>query len=215
MRTLTQNLIDRKNLQFADQPWIWLYRLVADQTTSATTVFQLTSSDEEVTFDGLTYYPFDITHTVITSTEEGDLPEIQVVLNNISREVGAHLEIGDGFIGHECTITLVHKAHLATAADKVVIPLEVRSAVADDDAVALALALPNLYDAVFPADIITRNRCRWVYKGDGCKSRSVKTTCGHHVDDCIVRGDDHVTQGLPRIHPRRFGGAPGLVGARR
>lgn len=198
------------------EPFLYLYELVADQTVSATTKFRLVMQPQQVVYDGKTYYPFPITHSDITLDSEGSMPETEVTLSNVSRELPRYLEVGFGFLGLPAQIIEVSRASL-TAANSVTRSYVITSAHHDDESVTLRLETEEPHRIRAADRVYNRTRCRHRY-GDGLCGFVLHSglpanlqTCAKDLPACIARGDYEVSIGRARMHPRQFGGFPMII----
>lgn len=61
-----------------------------------------------------------------------------------------------------------------------------------------------------PKQLITPDFCRWRYRGPGCFYIGDLPSCAKTLEDCEAHGADELENSLPVIHPRQFGGFPGV-----
>lgn len=220
--TLHQNLIDRTKKVHATSPWLWLWYLEVDVTTSATTVLRVVRYPQEITYDGKTFYPFPVTWNEYTEEGEANLPRLQLTLKNASRLVARQLHTGQGFIGNSVVLTVIpHDIHTDTPGEGdppfwLTRTFHVVEAAITRDDVVLSLELPNFYERKYPEARYNPNRCRFRFglTGQGCpyvlSSAAAYTTCGKTLDECKDRGTDMTARGFPSgLLPDRFGGFPG------
>lgn len=215
MRTLTTELRgETRKLQQAN-PWHELWRIQVDSTTSATTWVALTNqnADAPIVFDSVTYYPFNIRRTGISSDVHGNLPSTSLLISNVSRESAKWAEIGAGFDGRPVELRKVHSAHLGSSTHAITFLFTVYRVSLSAETLQLELRSLPLFDVQVPQDRFSESRCAWVYKGPRCRYNGTLTTCDHTLDGangCIVHGDDEVSRGLPSVHPQFFGAFPGI-----
>jgi phage-related protein len=216
MKTLSANLRALTKKLHGTSPWLFLYEIEADVTTTARTLFRLVPYPEQVTFAGTTYHPFPITHDVTELVADGSLPTVQLTLSNASRELPRYLEIGRGMLGNSVTITLINRQHLASASDGLVMRYRVIGASMSDESLVFRLDVPSPHRQSIPTDVAMRDRCGWQYGSTECGFVLTATTpaqflvCPKTVAACTERGNHEVNQGRGRLHPRRFGGFPAL-----
>jgi len=209
MRSLGANLIARKNEQHGSDAWLWLVEVTLSRTTAATVVLRLTSFGEPITFAGQTYRPFPFQIAPIEQDDAGKLPEVILSLSNATREAAQVVAIGNGMIGRQVEVKLVHRAHLGTG-EHLPVTFEVRDISLDDQSVAVRLGLPNYLEEQWPFDQLTRERCRWIYRDPlTCAYNGSLGACPKTLAACAERGDDEITSAKPVMHVRLFGGFPG------
>lgn len=222
--TLHQNLIDSTKEVHQTDPWLWLWYLEVDVTTSATTVLRVCRYPQEITYPvgGKTFYPFPVTWTEYTEEGEANLPRLQLTLKNASRLIARQLHKGQGFIGNLVQLTLVpHDLHTIApvpedAPRAIARNFHVVEAALDRQDVVLTLELPNFYERQYPEARYTPNRCRFRFGlfGGGCpyvlSTAAGHTTCDKTLAQCEIRGLDMKSRGYPAgLLPERFGGFPG------
>lgn len=209
------------------QPWIWLWDLEIQRrdATLPAVVLRMTSTDHEVEWPPaatapprLTWYPVAFSQTPIESSQQGDLPHVDLALDNTARMLMRHLHSGNGFEGNRATLFLVHESSLASP----VYPdhefqqwdFTIAQAMASETMISFRLEQPNYFEARLPGDRFSADRCRLKFGGPECgypiTPVAAFTTCPKTVAACIERGDDEAFRRLPRLHPKRFGGFPGI-----
>lgn len=209
-------------------PLVWLVELELAQarrtggTVTAATVFRASSYHTDVTWpvaspDAATWYPFPFSFTPIEQNQEGDLPQLDLSVDNCTRVLMPFLHAGAGMEGNRCTINLVPASALATAYPNHVFQtwdMRVAGCFATAEAVTFRLERANFLSRNVPVDRFTAARCRWGFGSAECgyviNSVAAYTTCPKTLSACIARGNDHAARRLPVIHPRRFGGFPGI-----
>lgn len=207
--------------------WIWLWDLEIQRrnATLPPVVLRLTSTPQPVEWPPagtapprLTWYPMAFSHDAIATSGEGDLVSVDLTIDNTTRTLMPAMHSGDGFEGNRATLYLVHESALATPTypdhefqrwDFVIV-----EASANDDAITLRLEQPNFMDVRMPPARFVAHRCRLQFGGPECgypiTAAAAFTTCPKDVDACTARGDDEVARRLPRLHPQRYGGFPGI-----
>lgn len=166
----------------------------------------------------VTYWePFNFELSSMRETSEGDLPTVQLTIDNSARTLMRMLHDGDGLEGNEVQIHLVPRGALALEYpdhEGRTWKMQIASASADDRVVTFKLERANFFTRSAPQDRFSARRCRWVFGGAECgyvqNGFAGYTTCGKTFADCVARGADMQLRGLPKIHPKRFGGFPGI-----
>jgi len=175
--------------------------------------FRITSHNEQVTVDGKTYRPFPVIHEAIAGDSAGNLPQLTLSLSNVSRELDYYIETGKGLSGNRVEMRVYNRA-AAAPSDLVAFTFEIAGVALSDTVVTARLQLPSFLRYQIPAELFVRGRCRWAYKGEQCAYRGPIADCDKTLfgtNGCNVHGIDEESRGLPRLHPRRFGGFPGLL----
>jgi phage-related protein len=212
----------------ARAPWVWLWDLEVERRTKTLppVVFLFNSTERELLWPptsggaapARTFYPFPFDQTEIEQTQEGDLPALDLALDNTARTLMRYLHSGRGFEGNRATLYLTHADALLAPVypneQAIRFDFVVASAVASETSVTLRLEQPNFFQVRVPADRFVARRCRWKFGSPECgypvTAVAAFTDCNKTIDDCIERGEDEAFRRLPVLHPRRFGGFPGI-----
>lgn len=204
--------------------WVWLWDLELEKRTATVppVVFLFNSTADTIDWppgpSARTYHPFPFDLSDIEQTNEGDLPTLDLVVDNTARTLMRYLHSGAGFEGNRATLYLTNQAGLADADEHLRFEFVVASAVASVESVTLRLEQPNFFSVRAPASRFVARRCRWKFGSPECgypiTTAAAFTTCGKTIDDCIERGQDEAFRRLPVLHPRRFGGFPGIPAQR-
>jgi lambda family phage minor tail protein L len=222
---MTQPLTDltlARSRQLADEyPWVWLYEV--EVPTNPSTRYRLTNYDRNFEYGtdssgvSLVYEPFPIVQSPVTQSSEGDLPQIQLQVSNESLLVRTVLEDHDGLVGQPIVIKLVHVLQQSDPSAALRFDGQIVSCKATYDRVAWNVSALNLTQAVLPGRRYIRDHCRWRYGDARCgydlnngTLSAAKPSCLKTQADCEAHGDAEVAAGLPRLHPARFGGWPGI-----
>tara|TARA_Y100001973_G_C5170562_1_gene318770 strand:- start:897 stop:1595 length:699 start_codon:yes stop_codon:yes gene_type:complete len=167
--------------------------------------------------DNRTWSPFNFAISTIESNGEGDLPSLQLTVENVGRVLMPTLHSGQALEGNPVSIYLVPRSGIAIAHPNHEYQqwdFEISTIQADSETVSLRLERVNFFSKVVPQDRFTARRCRWKFGSENCgyviNSNAAFTECPKTLAACIARGEDHKTRGLPCLHPRRFGGFPGI-----
>jgi hypothetical protein len=211
-----------------DRPLIWLVELeVAKPYKSGATVVpsqvvRMTSYKDVVEWPFLfgvfpTFEPYSFTISPIESNSEGDLPQIDLSIDNAARTLMRYLHEAQGCEGNYCKIWLVSESGLEIPhpdGEELLWNFNVSAASANSDVVTFRLEKANFFSRSSPQDRFVAGRCRWQFGGRECgyviNAVAAYSSCPKDLDSCINRGLDHANRGLPVLHPRRFGGFPGI-----
>lgn len=204
--------VESGKLHSAD-PWVELWQI----RINSTQVFYACGHPTAVTFNGITYNPYWIERTNDERDTHGTIPILKVSVGNLDSEVSAFLQAGD-LLGQTVVRQLVQLGLTGDVNSYVEDRWKILDAELVEFAVIFRLGLTNPLELPFPRRRIQRNRCDFVYGGTLCGyniSRSgALATCDKTFDGtagCIAHGDDEAAAGIPRDHPRNFGGEPGLA----
>jgi len=164
------------------------------------------------------WQPFNFDISPMEETSEGDLPTVQLSVDNTGRVLMPTLHAGDALEGNPVTMYLVPRSALATAYTYhqfQKFEFTIASAPADSESVTLKLERANFYPRRAPQERFGASRCRWQLGDRGTCGYVINqfaafTTCNKTIVNCAARGEDHAARGLPVLHPGRFGGFPGI-----
>lgn len=226
VQTIPPNMAAQAEQPAQTSSWVWLLYIVAEDADPPTipqaTVFRLTTYPQPVDWPtgiapAITWYPFPFEVGDLEYSGEGDLPQLDVVLSNVSRWPMRYLHQHAGLVGRAVQLFLVTEAGLAIAYpnhESLAWNFRIVGSSANGDSVTLRLAMPNFWTRKAPQDRYIASRCRWQFGSTECgfvvNAASGFTDCAKTLADCAARGDDEYTRGLPRLHPKRFGGVPGV-----
>jgi phage-related protein len=97
-------LIAKNNLE-QDSPWLFLFDIEIDETTT----LHLVNYPEAVVWNTITYTPYYLRMEPQKEQADGSMPQIKVMVSNVTREVESLLDANSGMRGKSVTITMVHK----------------------------------------------------------------------------------------------------------
>lgn len=210
-RTLTTDLVTEKNKLHQTSPWIWLLEVAISDSSS----IRIASYQQNVAFNGDTYYAFPFTVGAFRQSGEGQTPTLSLTVPNVTREIQVLLDANDGLSRRKVWVRLVHADYLADGDAKIEDRFTVQQAVATAEAVSFTLGRTDLTTAQVPKRRYVRSYCTLVYEGEACGySTGLLSSCDHTLNGkrgCIVHGDTDVAAGYTRKHPRRFGGCPNIA----
>lgn len=211
MRTISPPLLQQMRKSETTEPWLFLYEITVNDDGD---VFRFVNFAESVTWDGKTFAPFPVSHGEVRSDADGTLPALDVTVSNITQEVEQVMDENAGLTGRYVTIYLVHKDQLAEPEPATSLRLRVGSSTYDNRAATFKLVTPVLTNAAHPPARYMRTRCRWVYKSPECGYVGTLATCDKTLSGptgCVFHGEDDATNGRTVLHPKRFGGQPGIA----
>lgn len=196
----------------------WLYSITIPSDPPE--VLRLVRNSETVNYRGADYFPFPIAHEPTKKQNSAGLPLMQLSVSNVTREIIAKLEAHDGLIGQLVTVSLVSETQLGTSGA----PLAEDSAKivnvsVDTSAANFTLGTSDIYNRSVPKLRVTRYSCRHQYQDAAC-GYSLPTTSPYYLptcdktldgaNGCRAHGISYESEGIPPIHPLRFGGFPGV-----
>lgn len=226
--TLPQSFLQEIERPWGTNPLIWLLELevvrpsVGDSGAIPAILLRICNHHEPITWPvgspaGEVWYPFNFSFTPIAQSQDGDLPQIDLSIDNTARTLMRYLHDGDGCEGNYARLILVPANGLSIAYpnhESQQWDLRVSGCLANDEAATFRLERANFFTRTSPQDRFVASRCRWGYGSRECGAVVNETAsfqrCPKTVDACAEIGEDHRSRGLPVLHPERFGGFPGL-----
>lgn len=195
-----------KNKLASSEPHIALTQITFATGEFAGKILRLCLNNENVVWPssgGHTYigFPFDI--DTLGQQKAGELPRVTLRVGNASRVMSYYIERGNGGIGAEVILRVVHNAHLDITTPIIELNYECRNAntTADGKWAVFNLGAPNAYRKKIPRDRLSKRYCRHaVFGGAYCKyPYAAGNTCNRTYEQCRNYGNLN-----------NFGGAPGL-----
>lgn len=222
--TISANHHVELNKLSSTSPWIWLFEMRHSETEA----YRVTPYTRQVTFGGNIFYPAWVAIGEIPKSSDGDNATLAVTVRDPSRELQTVLDENEGFTDRVLLIQLAHSDHLADGAAFAETFRVVSTAVTWEGATFTCGAY-DLFASKVPRNLFLRSKCRWTYRS---ASGAITEECGYQEitqgaglatcdktlsgpNGCIVHGQDEVANGFERLHPRRFGGFPGIPANRR
>lgn len=228
---LPQSFIDATERPQASDPLLWFMNLLIDPGSDERPpiVLRICDGSERIEWpkdnlnnqgepDPLFWDPFPFSFTPMEQTQEGDLSEIDLSVDNTARMLMPWLHASDGLDGNAATLFLVpknsldisHPNHQFQRFD-----LEVAGAAATNEAVTFRLAKPNWFSISSPTDRYIPSRCRHPYASDACgyvlNALAAHPRCNKTFENCVERAADMDVRGLPPVLPGNYGGHPGVA----
>lgn len=208
-----------------DAPYVRLIEVTLPTTPKV--VYRIANFDRAVSFDqtsagaALTYSPFPVAVGDFTDTKSGDLPQVQVGISNVTRELSTNVDQYLGLTGETVRILTVNGAALGDNQARLLFVGKIIACEADEKTILFTLGQPSLTRAAFPARRYL-TKCSVVRFGDadcgypipGSPTNAIGggfDFCPRTVSACKDRGLDEVARGLVQLHTKRFDGFPGIA----
>lgn len=203
-----QSLIQQPHQSTA---WLWCWEITLDSTTVSTPTVAIVNNPTAVVVDGITFNPLPIIHTAITENAYGDLPQLEVQIDNTSKFLASYVEDADGFLERECTLRLTNEDDLSNF---ITYNFLVKECSITLEAAVLRLEVDNWFERVVPKDSYQIHRCRHQFGSARCgylvSATGAYSDCDQSIQQCIERGDDMRSRNLGQGPPRSFGGFLGI-----
>lgn len=198
MRNPNNTFLTEKDKQ-ENQP-IYLYTVV-DYDGSSTDL-NYASNPTDVTFDGITYGKFPITHENIKENKQGEIDKIRVTLANVSRLIQGYLELYD-FRSKKVKIKTVWANHLDDPDAYIEDIFYIDSYTADQNNVVFNLSSKfDITGLTLPSRKFSRNYCRWKFKSTECGYSGGETECNKTLSRCKQLSNSKRFGGFPSVPTR-------------
>lgn len=197
--------------------WLWELRLQEQSFPGTNLYANLVANPEPVTVGSTTFWPWPLSCSTIEQSANGDLPSLQLSIDNRTRWLMPYMHEHDGMAGKQVKLWLVNAQALpGSLASTFSMRWRIASSEANAEAILCRLELPNLFTLRFPVDRYRADRCDVVRFGDSrCgyirNDVAAFTNCPRTPTACEDRGADERARRIPVVHPMRFGGFRGVA----
>lgn len=213
-RSLSASLKTAKNLLQGSDGWLVLFEI---QVTTIERLY-LVNNEEEISFAGQIYRPFPVGFEVMEETSTGDLPVVNLVVGNVSREIQGFMEHRNGLLDCPVIMRIVHTSDLEDSASVLTNTFTVRASSISEEGASFRLSQHPFLAVAFPHQRFQRSRCRFAFKGTECgwqvsSASQDSATCDKSLNGpngCTYQGSLYTAAGSTAIHPGRYGGFPGI-----
>ncbi len=207
----------KKNAVSSTTGWIWLLELNVDGVNALRIACNY---DAVVTFNGYTWYPYEVEIGEQRDDQDGRINEVDIHLCNVGLLAMPYAELGQVFNNY-AKLIIVHEDTLGDATAKMETRVVVDAISGDAEKCILTCSLETPLKAQFPAERFFRTRCRFLPEYGSATGRcgydktlsGALATCDGSLDGangCRAHGANESTYGRPVNHPKRFGGFPGI-----
>jgi lambda family phage minor tail protein L len=199
VRDLTANQITQKNLLQATSPWLALF----DVEIETGTTLYLTPNPASVAYGGNTYVPFAMEYALSQEDAQGQLGEMKISIQNVTREFAAYMETHTGLRGVRVIYREVHSAYLADPPAREEEYEVTASQLIGQQWAEFTLGHERTLTHQIPGRRFYRDACTWTYKSAQCGYVGPLGTCSKTLEG---------PNGC-RVHHNveRFGGFPQMV----
>lgn len=236
---LTAALTTSKNETNSIIPKLWLFRLQVSATDALLLTSNsedvTTWEGDAAPFTETLYNSFPIGDPKFESSQDGQLVSMEITASTVSREIIEYLDTTD-ITGLEARVRLIDNANLGDVNNATPFFRDLKYYILglkwNNKNAIIEVGHFSLLQKRSPRDCFNRNRCRHRFGSLGCGSTIGITgtatgsfngydvslvsrdNCDNGlatVNGCEAHGALEKALGLPVIHPRRFGGFPGIV----
>lgn len=200
MREIDSTFTQEKNKK-ENQP-IFLYTIYDYDGEGSNLYFA--GCDVDITYDGVLYTRFPITHEHIGENTKGEIDTVKVTVSNVSRLIQAYLEAND-FRGRKVTIMQVWLNKLDDPDASITDTYYVDSYVADQNNASFTLTSKfDVLDLELPARKYSRNYCGFKFKDIECGYSGSETECNKTLQRCRELSNQLRFGGFPSVPSKRI-----------
>jgi len=196
-------------------PWLLLWELQLSEQER----MYLVNNEQPFTFEGNVYRPYPVALEVLEESLGGDLPGLNVVVSNVTRELSALLQHRRGLLDRTVYLRIVSAAHPEEPALRH--RFTIRSSSVDQGQAIFRLSQLPLVDITIPYRTFLRSSCHHQFRGPACgwahpslpPGVQDSTSCSKRLNGpngCVAHGALYAAAGQPSQWPARFGGFPGI-----
>lgn len=196
-------------------PWLLLWEL---QVSSLERLY-LVNNEEPFVYEGATYRPFPVTLEQIGENLQGEIPGVNLVVSNITREVQAFLQHRRGLLDRTVILRIVN----ANYPDEPALRhrFTIYSSSSTDEVATSTLSQLPFFSISLPYRTFQRASCHADFRKAGCgwafpslpPGVQNSTSCSKRMDGpngCVAHGLLYAAAGLPNLWPARIGAFPGI-----
>lgn len=203
MRNLDANFIEQKNA-LTKKP-IYLYTVYEYNGVNN---LYFAAYAEDVTFAGIKYTRFPITHEAIGENVNGEINTVQITLSGVSLLIRSYLKNYD-FHRKKVSIKQVFQDTLGDSNAYKEDIFYIDSYKSDYEQVSFTLSTRvDILCAKIPGQVYTRNSCIWLkttgFKGAQCGYTGEETTCNGTLARCKELGNSSRYGAFPSIPAEGF-----------
>lgn len=189
-KSLPAALVIQKNKVSSTAPWLILLEidLVNPTTGAVDQTTRLAHNQENVVWNGNTYWAFPFTLDQSNDNSNGEIPKLTLSVSNVTQLLQADVEQYSGGMGSTVTLTVVHTGSLDSVSPEMQRQYEVLSCTSTADMIAFDLGAPNPMRRRFPLNRYMPGHCYWPYKGAECRYSGSSSACSRTYNDCVAHG---------------------------
>jgi lambda family phage minor tail protein L len=195
MKKLPANIVLEKNKLAQNSAWLILLHINIESNH-----FYLVRNNESITYSGQQYDPFAFELDVTKQESKGKIPTVNLNVSNVTRIFANVLELYDGGVGAEVTLTVVNSELLSENYAELEITYDVLATEVNEEWVSFTLGAPNPLRQRYPKYRYISGHCNWQFKSTECGYSGDDTVCARTLDDCQTKENSE-----------RYGGFLGLM----
>jgi lambda family phage minor tail protein L len=199
MLNLSSAAITEKNKLASDGVWLVLLEI----RLPSTEVIRVVRNNQDIVWPasgGNTYAAFPFEIDTLSDLKPGEVPSLAIKVSNVTRALTPYLESGQGGVGAEVYLRVVHSEHLDITDPEIELVFKCVGCSADSMWATFELGASNPYSRRFPGNRILKNFCRYKrFKGPRCGYSGGATTCDRSLKRCRELGNSTRYGGFPVV----------------
>jgi len=199
VRVLSSNLNRENSKLSTSSAWVVLFELRVGAT--AADYIRYAANNADVVFGGYTYLKSNLKVDSVRATSKGELPSLNVSVENVSLGLNSSLESYDGFVDYDVAVYRVNSAYLAEDYTALTTVYSIMAVEEDEEWITFTLGGVNPLRKRYPSRRFLPQHCNWAefFKGVECKYTGAEEICDGSYKRCKDLGNT-----------LNFGGYPGL-----
>lgn len=184
MLNLSSAAITEKNRLAGGGVWLVLMEI---NLLSGTEICVVRNNEDVVwpAAGGKTYAAFPFEIDTLSDIKPGEVPSLAIRVSNVTRALTPYLESGQGGVGAEVFLRVVHSEHLDITDPEIELVFTCTGCTVDSQWATFNLGASNPYSRRFPGNRILKNFCRYKeFKGPRCSYSGAATTCDRSLKNC-------------------------------
>jgi phage-related protein len=191
MKKLPASLVLEKNKLSQNSAWLILLHINIQDNHE-----YLVRNNESVIFGGQTYDPFAFELDATKQESKGKIPTVSLSVSNVTRLFANLLELYDGGVGAEVTITIVNSELLTENYSELEITYDVLATEVTEEWVIFTLGAPNPLRQRYPKYRYISGHCNWQFKSFECGYSGSDTTCNRTLVACKAKNNSEYYGGF-------------------
>jgi hypothetical protein len=217
-RALTSAVTANKNKSSLTTAFVYLIEL---QLNDSQCVRVAANYDAQVAYQGVTWYPARVDVGPTKRSADGRIDDATLKISNVSRAFVNYLD-GASILDRRVRLIILDISQASDATAGIEDTYLVQALEVTDLEISLRIGDANPLQLPVPAERFLRTICRYLHEyGDPARrcgydssTAGALASCDGTLEGsngCRVHGDNEVSRGLPRLHPRRGGFFPGIL----
>lgn len=160
---------------------------------------RLCYNNEDLTWNGVLWQTFPLEIGESSQEQDGSIPNIEIKVCNITRELQGFVEDTNGANKGKITVYVVNSKNLTSTTPELEEKYAIQKAHSDQEWITFTVGPDYSPNSKMPQERYLKNCCRYCYKSVRCGYSGDLTACNHTLTDCRKHSNS-----------KRYGGFPGI-----